>query len=119
MAELAYAILIPQPSVREANVYHSEHASRYLLFSHPTDDEALEDLEQPPPSPGSDDSLEIMVKQTSPFHATMARGVARGKPPPHEPAPFPAPAMTASPVTTAPLASVLLLLFVFHFLGIL
>ncbi|KAI4122370.1 MAG: hypothetical protein LQ338_005859 [Usnochroma carphineum] len=91
-----------------------QHASRCMLFGNPTDEEALADPEQPPPSPASEESFEIMVEQAFALQSTMAHGVTRKILQPHDPAP----AMTASPMPTMLLTPIVLLLLLLHFFGI-
>ncbi|KAL8903794.1 MAG: hypothetical protein Q9207_003686 [Kuettlingeria erythrocarpa] len=91
-----------------------QSASRSKLFGNATDDGTLEDPQQPPPSPASDSSHEIIVDQEVALHSTMARGVTRRKHLPHDTGP----AVPVSPTTTAPLAFVLMLLMILHFLKI-
>ncbi|KAL8714954.1 MAG: hypothetical protein Q9225_006483 [Loekoesia sp. 1 TL-2023] len=111
--ELNYANL---DLVRLADVWLLlQHASRCMLFGNLTDDNALEDLEQPPPSPASDNSAEIMTEQAFSFHATMLGGVVRRQPP--SPSPTQA---TAAPLVTTPLFVLIFsLLLVLYFLGML
>ncbi|KAL8921790.1 MAG: hypothetical protein Q9208_005547 [Pyrenodesmia sp. 3 TL-2023] len=102
-------------SIRDTDRRRPERASRYKLFGNPAEDEASEDPEQPPPSPASDGSYEILVDQEVALHSTMARGVIRRRPQLRDQAPV----MPVSPTTKTPLAPVLLLLLIFHFFGIL
>ncbi|KAI4144288.1 MAG: hypothetical protein L6R39_004251 [Caloplaca ligustica] len=94
-----------------------QHTSRCMLFGNPTDEEASGDPEQPPPSPASDNSIQIIVgvEQAFSLHSTMAGGVTRRKSHPQDTAT----ATVNSPISTPLLLPVLLLLLIFHFLGML
>ncbi|KAL8726329.1 MAG: hypothetical protein Q9181_006088 [Wetmoreana brouardii] len=54
-----------------------QHASRCMLFGSPDDDLEPEDLEQPPPSPASDSSLQIRVDEAFSLQSSMTCGLMR------------------------------------------